>query len=92
MSAVEITARAVEITSIAPAEAARSLELYNVGDVELLPPVNIGNGSRPKRGIGTAYRLGNVFGLLAQESDPARALELQDLAGQTMGLQQRLAA
>ena len=78
--------------ALTKAEAERSLELYSAGDVELLPPVNIGNGSRPKRGIGSAYRLGNVFGLLAQEAEPGRALELQDLAGQTMGLQQRLAA
>ncbi len=78
--------------ALTKAEAERSLELYSTADVELLPPVNVGNGGRPKRGIGTAYRLGNVFGLLAQEAEPGRALELQDLAGQTMGLQHKLAA
>ena len=78
--------------ALTKAEAERSLELHNSGGVELLPPVHIGNGGRPKRGIGTAYRLGNVFGLLAQEADAGRALELQDLAGQTMGLQERRAA
>ena len=77
--------------ALTKAEAERSLELYSTADVELLPPVHIGNGGRPKRGIGTAYRLGNVFGLLAQEADAGRALELQDLAGQTMGLQQHAA-
>jgi len=79
-------------SALSKAEAERSLELYNTADVQLLPPVAAGNGGRPKHGIGTSYRLGNVFGLLAQEAEPRRALELQDLAGQVMGLQERRVA
>jgi hypothetical protein len=78
--------------TLTKAEAERSMELYSTADVELLPPVRIDKGSRPKHGMGTPYRLGNVFGLLAQESEPGRALQLLDLAGRTMGLQQRSVA
>ena len=68
-------------------EGERCAELYTTADVELLPPVRGTNGCRPKPGHGSAYRFGNALGLLAQEVEPARALELQDLAGEVMGLQ-----
>lgn len=63
-------------------EAARCTELYNTADIELLPPVS----GRPKKGEGSLWRLSNVLSLLAQETEGERILELQSLAGETIGL------
>jgi len=73
-------------------ETERCAEIYNEPDVELLPPVRTVDGSRPKRGFGTPWRLANAISALGHESDQRRALELQDLAGQVVGIQGRLAA
>jgi hypothetical protein len=63
-------------------EADRCVELYNTADIELLPPV----AGKPASGEGSKWRLSNVFSLLAQECDGERVIELQSLAGETIGL------
>lgn len=82
---IKQTIEALRLRSrLTKAEAGQCLELATVNDVELLPPLR----ERPKRGHTTAWRLANVLGALAHEAEPARALELQDLAGQLSGVDQ----
>jgi hypothetical protein len=49
-------------------------ELFNTPDVEKLPPGN------------TAWRLSNAISLFAKQTEPDRALELEQLAGDVAGL------
>jgi hypothetical protein len=64
-------------------EAKRATELYATADLQLLPSVS----GQTAPGEGSVWRLSNVFSLLAAESDkPERGLELQDLAGEQLGL------
>jgi hypothetical protein len=50
-------------------ESKRLREIYSSAEVEMLPPGN------------TAWRLSNALSLFAQETDPARGLELESMAG-----------
>lgn len=58
-------------------EADAIAELYTGAEVEKLPPGN------------TAWRLSNAISLFAQQADPYRALELENIAGDVAGLQQK---
>lgn len=58
-------------------EAESISELFNGAEIEKLPPGN------------TAWRLSNAISLFAQQADPYRALELENIAGDVAGLQQK---
>jgi hypothetical protein len=76
-STIDATAALAGLRSksrITKAEEKQLSELYRSADVEMLPPGN------------SSWRLSNTLSLLAQQVDPGRGLELENLAGSLIGL------
>ena len=63
-------------SKITKGEAKDIKEIFGSAEVEMLPPGN------------SAWRLSNAIALFAQKNEDGRALELEALAGQVVGLQQ----